>query len=624
MPLKKELGFLDVFCIGTGAMISSGLFILPGILYAVVGPGVFLGYLLAAVLLLPAVVSKAELATALPKAGGVYFFIDRSLGPTFGMLAGVAAWASLALKTAFALIGLGAFTRLLWPHLSLLEVRLVALGFCALFTLVNLWGAKHAGRIQIGLVALLLVLLCGYVVLGVGKIEASRYTPLLPHGVNAVMLGAAMAFVSFGGLTKIASVAEEVRSPGRNLPLAMFVAGAVVAVMYVAVTFVTVGVVPGGSLSDSLTPISLGGQALWPKVGLVVMSVAAILAFVSTANAGILAASRTPMAMSRDGLLPAFFGRVGARRGTPHYAILFTSALIGGSLFMDLTLFIKSASAMKILLFGFSIVALILLRESRVATYQPKFRSPLYPWLHAAGIAAYVFLLIELGSLPLLVAGAILGCGVVWYALYAKTRVARESALTHLAQRIASRTFASHDLEAELAEIIHDRDGGIEDRFDRLVGECVVLDLPGTGPYGEGPVSRDDLFRAVAEELARRLDMAPAEVLRLLGEREELSSTVIRPGLAIPHIVVEGTGRFDILLARVREGTAFLPDAAPVHAVFVLIGSADERNYHLRALAAVAEIAQDPHFDRRWRRAKTPEDLRQLILHSKRRRLQDE
>ena len=616
MALKKDLGFLDVFCIGTGAMISSGLFILPGILYAVVGPGVFLGYLLAAVLLLPAVVSKAELATALPKAGGDYFFIDRSLGPTFGMLAGLAAWSSLALKTAFALLGLGAFARLLWPGLSLLEMRFIALGFCVLFMFVNLWGAKHAGRLQIGLVALLLVLLCGYVVVGIGQIEASRYTPLLPHGVNAVMLGAAMAFVSFGGLTKIASVAEEVRNPGRNLPLAMFVAGAVVAVAYVVVTFVTVGVVPAESLSGSLTPISLGGQALWPKAGLVVMSVAAILAFVSTANAGILAASRSPMAMSRDGLLPEFFSRVGARRGTPHYAILFTSALIGASLFMDLELFIKSASAMKILLFGFSIVALILLRESRVPTYRPTFRSPLYPWLHAVGIVAYVFLLIELGSLPLAVAGGILGTGLIWYTLYAKARVARESALAHLAQRIASRTLGGHDLEAELAQIIHDRDGGVEDRFDRLVAECVILDL-------EGRVSRDDLFRAVAEKLAWRLEMPPADILRLLGEREELSSTVIRPGLAIPHIVVEGTGRFDILLARVRDGTPFTPDADPVRTVFVLIGSADERNYHLRALAAVAEIAQDPHFDRRWRRAKDVEGLRRLILHSKRRRLQD-
>ena len=616
MALKRDLGFLNVFCIATGAMISSGLFVLPGILYAVAGPGVFLGYLLAAVLMLPAVVSMAELTTALPKAGGDYFFIDRSLGPTFGMLAGLAAWSSLALKTAFALIGLGAFARLLWPGLSLSEARFIALGFCVLFMLVNLWGAKHAGRLQVGLVAFLLVLLCGYVVVGMGKIESSRYTPLLPHGVNAVMLGAAMAFVSFAGLTKVASVAEEVKNPGRNLPLAMFASGAVVAVAYVAVVFVTVGVVPGDLLSNSLTPISLGGEALWPKVGLVAMSVAAILAFVSTANAGILAASRTPMAMSRDGLLPEFFGRVGEWRGTPHYAILFTSALIGASLFMDLELFIKSASAMMILVFAFDIVALVLLRESRVATYQPKFRSPLYPWLHAAGIVAYVFLLIELGSLPLLVAGGILGTGMIWYALYAKTRVARESALAHLAQRIASRTLGGHDLEAELAQIVRTRDGGAEDRFDRLVRDCVILNL-------EGTVSRENLFRAVAEKLAWRLDLPPAEILRLLHEREELSSTVIRPGLAIPHIVVEGTGRFDVLLVRIREGTPFTPDAEPVRTVFVLIGSADERNYHLRALAAVAEIAQDPHFDRRWRRAKDVEALRQLILHSRRRRLQD-
>jgi APA family basic amino acid/polyamine antiporter len=617
MALKKDLGFLDVFCISSGAMISSGLFVLPGILFALVGPGVWMGYLLAAILLIPAVVSKAELATALPKAGGTYFFIDRSIGPTFGMLGGLAAWASLALKTAFALIGLGAIARILWPGLNLLEVRFIALGFCVLFTLVNLFGAKHAGRLQVGLVAVLLLLLGGYVALGMGRIEFSRYTPLLPHGANALMLGTAMAFVSFGGLTKVASVAEEVRDPGRNLPLGMFVSGAVVSVAYVAVVLVTVGVVPGESLSGSLTPISLGGEAVWPKVGLIAMSIAGVLAFVSTANAGILAASRAPFAMSRDGLLPEFFGRVNERRGTPHYAILFTSAFIGASLFMDITLFVKSASAMKILLFAFCIVSLILLRESRVATYEPKYRSPLYPWLHAAGIVAYVFLLIELGSLPLLVAGAILGCGMVWYALYAKARVARESALTHLAQRIASRAFAGHDLETELAEIVRGRNGGIEDRFDRLVRECVILDLA-------GDVSRDDLFRAVAEKLAWRLDMPPAEILRLLREREELSSTVIRPGLAIPHIVVEGAARFEILLVRSREGTVFSPGDAPVHAVFVLIGSADERNYHLRALTAVAEIAQDPHFDRRWRRARDVDGLRQLILHSKRRRLEGE
>lgn len=614
MPLKRELGFLNVFCIAAGAMISSGLFVLPAILFARVGPGVVFCYLLASVLLLPALLSKAELVTALPKAGGAYFYIDRSIGPAFGMLGGVAAWASLAFKTAFALIGLGAFARFVWPGLTLLEVRLVALGCCALFAAINLWGAKHAGRLQVVLVAFLLCLLSAYAIVGVGRVEGARFTPLLPHGVNALLLGTAMAFVCFGGLTKVASMAEEVKNPGRNLPLGMFTAYGVVTLFYLVVVYVTVGVVPADRLGVSLTPISDGGQLLWPGVGLVAMSVAAVLAFVSTANAGILAASRNPLAMSRDGLLPEWFSHVSERRGTPHWAILFTAAFIGAVLFLPLELFVKSASAMKILLFAFSIVSLILLRESRVATYEPTFRSPFYPWLHVAGIIAYVFLLVELGSLPLFITALILGCGMLWYAVYAKRRVARESALVHLARRIAAGAFEDHDLEAELAEIVRERNGAHEDRFDLLVKECVVLDLPGT-------VTRDDLFRAIAEKLAWRLDMSPSEVLRLLEEREETTSTVIRPGLAIPHIIVEGSERFDVLLARCREGVEFEPGEAPVHAIFTLIGSPDQRNAHLRALAAIAEIAQDTHFDRRWLRARGVEDLRRLILHAKRRRV---
>jgi len=617
MPLKKELGFLDVFCIATGAMISSGLFVLPGIIFTRVGPGVFLCYLLASILLLPALLSKMELATALPKAGGDYFFIDRSIGPRFGMLGGLAAWASLAFKTAFALIGLGAFASLLWPGLSSLEVKLIALGCCVVFTLVNLRGAKHAGQLQVAMVAVLLCLLGGYVAFGLGRTEPVRYQPMLPHGLNSLLLGAAMVFVSFGGLTKAASVAEEVKNPGRNLPLGMLAAYGVVTLAYVAAVYVTVGLVPADTLKGCLTPLSRGGQVVWPKVGLVAMSVAAVLAFISTANAGILAASRAPLAMGRDGLLPALFSRVGERRGTPHYAILFTAAFISAVLFLDIELFVKAASAMKILLFAFSILSLILLRESRVASYEPKFRSPLYPWLHGAGIVAYVFLLVELGSLPLLLAGGILGLGLIWYALYVRRRVVRESALTHLAQRIASRALPSHDLEAELAQIVRERDGGVKDRFDRLVEACVVVDLP-------GGVSREELFRTVAEKLAPRLDMPADQVQRLLREREEATSTVIRPGLAIPHIVVEGTGRFEILLARSREGVEFSPGAPPVHAVFVLIGSPDQRNYHLRALMAIAEIAQSAHFDRGWQRAADVEALRGLILRSKRRRLPDE
>jgi len=613
--LKKELGFLSVFCIASGAMISSGLFVLPGIAFEMVGPGVFLCYLIAAIFVIPALFSQAELATAMPKAGGSYFYIDRSLGPGFGTLGGLASWASLSFKSAFALIGMSAFARLILPvAISDLHMKLIGCGLVLVFTLLNLWGAKHAGVLQIVMVLSLLFILGGYATAGVGSLEPGRYRPMLPDGLNPLFAGAAFIFVAFGGLTKVASVAEEVRSPARILPWVMFASYVVVTVLYVLVAFVTVGLVPAEELSGSLTPISLAGEALWSTPGKIIMTGAALLAFISTANAGILAASRFPMAMSRDGLLPAFLGKVNNRRGTPHYSIVFTALfMIAVILFLDIKLFIKTASAMKILLFMFTMVSLILMRESRIGTYRPKFRSPLYPWLHVAGILGYGFLLVELGSLPLLICAAVLGAGFAWYSLYAKAHVLRESALIHLARRIASRSLPGHDLEAELAEIVRERDERLEDRFDHLVRECAILDLPES-------VSRERLFHMVAKELAGSLQMPAEEIHRLLDEREKSSSTVLRPGLAVPHIVVDASNRFDILLVRSRDGIELTPDKPPVHAVFVLIGSPDERNFHLRALMAIAEIVQDVDFDSKWRRARGEEGLRKMILSAKRRR----
>jgi len=614
-PLKKELGFLSVFCIASGAMISSGLFVLPGVLFAMVGPGLFLCYLLAAALVVPALFSKAELSTAMPKAGGSYFFIDRSLGPAFGTLGGIASWASLSFKSAFALIGMSAFSTLILPKpMPDLHMRLVACGLVLVFMIINLWGAKHAGVLQIALVLALILILGGYVVAGFGARNPSHYRPMLPHGMGPVFVGAASVFVAFGGVTKVASVAEEVKDPGRVLPLGMLASFAIVTVLYVLVAYVTVGLVPADKLATSLTPISTGGETLWSTAGMVVMTVAALIAFISTGNAGIMAASRFPLAMSRDGLLPEFLGKLGRRRGTPHYAIMFTSLfMIAVILFLDIRLFVKTASAMMILLFMFMIVSVILMRESRIASYRPKFRSPLYPWLHIVGIGAYGFLLVELGSAPLLISTAILGVGFIWYAVYARVHVLRESALIHLARRIASRSLPGHDLEAELAEIVHTRDAHLEDRFDLLVRRCTILDLAES-------VSGEQVFRMIADQMGRHLGMPPEKLYQLLKAREMASSTILRPGLAVPHIVVEGSHCFDLLLVRCRDGIALVPDKPPIHAMFVLIGSADERNFHLRALMAIAEIVQDVDFDAKWRRARGEEGLRKMILRAERRR----
>lgn len=106
MKLKQEVNFLGVFSLATGAMISSGIFILPALAFSYGGPASSLAYLLAGILALIGVQSIIELSTAMPKAGGDYYFINRSLGPIIGTLSGLLGWVALSLKSAFAVFGI--------------------------------------------------------------------------------------------------------------------------------------------------------------------------------------------------------------------------------------------------------------------------------------------------------------------------------------------------------------------------------------------------------------------------------------------------------------------------------------------------------------------------------------
>ncbi|MBT3191274.1 MAG: amino acid permease, partial [Verrucomicrobia bacterium] len=138
--LKRELSLLDVFCTATGAMISSGLFVLPGLAHAKAGPAVIASYLLAGLLAMTGMLSQAELVSAMPKAGGTYFFVMRSMGPAIGTVNGVITWLSLSLKTAFAMVGMAAFTAMIVS----IDARLIGVVLCAVFFVINLVGIKEA------------------------------------------------------------------------------------------------------------------------------------------------------------------------------------------------------------------------------------------------------------------------------------------------------------------------------------------------------------------------------------------------------------------------------------------------------------------------------------------------
>jgi amino acid transporter/mannitol/fructose-specific phosphotransferase system IIA component (Ntr-type) len=609
MSLRKDLNLLDVFSITIGAVMSTGIFLLPGLAYAKAGPGVLASYFLAGILAAIGLLNQAELVSAMPKAGDTYFYVTRSMGMAVGTIYGLITLTALSLKSAFELTAMAVFTSLIIN----IDVRIIAIILCLIFLTINLLGAKGASRLQSGMVAVILTSLAVYFVKGLSFVHAANFEPFTPHGANGVLAGAGFVFVSFGGLLKVASLAEEVKNPGRILPLGMIMALVSILLIYLLNIFITVGVLNESALEKSMMPVSDSAQTIWGPWGKIYYAVIAIVSFMSAANAGIMGASRYPMALSRDGLLPEFIGRIHEHFRTPYYSIMTTGVLMTGALFLKLDVIVKTASSVLILTYIFTCLALIIMRESRLQNYQPRLRVPLYPWLQIAGISGLCLLLYEIGMEALISASVLGVAGLFVYWFYGRIRSIREYALLHIIERITNKDLTDYSLEEELKEIIRERDEIVQDRFDRIVEHAGVLDV-------ENRLEMEEFFRALAGVLAKQLNMEQDAILKRLIERESESSTALSPSIAIPHIIIPGEHKFEILLARCKKGIRFSEAAPHVTAVFVLIGSRDERNAHLQALASIAQIVQEPNFEKKWLNAKNTEALRDLILLGKRRR----
>jgi len=609
--LKKELTLLDVFCVATGAMISSGLFILPGLAYAKAGPAVIISYILAGILCIPTLLSKAELTTAMPKAGGDYFYIMRGFGPLFGTMAGFSSWFSLSLKGAFALIGTGAYL----SAITHIPIHIIALICCIFFILLNLIGVKKAGRFQVFLVLGLLVILLVYVFWGIKTVDYLHFSPFFSKGMGSVFATASFVFISYGGLTKIAALAEETKNPGKNLPLGMILAVIVTTILYALVIFVTIGVLNLETLKYNLTPISDGAGVFGGDIFKIIVSIAAFLAFTSTANAGVMTASRYPLGMSRDKLLPSGFQKISSKFKTPYISILVTGFfMIAAILFLRLELLVKIASSILIILFIFANLTVILFRESKISSYRPKFYSPFYPYMQIFGILGGGFLLIEMGTFIIFLTMAFLLLGFVWFKVYAQKRAAQDSALIYVLEKLIAkdRELTSDNLLTELKDIVIQRDELIKDKFHKLIESSRVLDI-------EGAVKAEDFFKDVSGILGEELNLEPQLLFKKFIEREKEFSTVIKKGLAIPHIIVEGKNISKVLLVRARDGIVFPRDEV-VHTVFALVGSAGDRVLHLKILAAIAQVVQNPEFDEKWLEARNEDELKSIVLLAERKR----
>ncbi len=612
--LNKEIGLFGVYAIATGTTISGGLFLLPGLAASNVGPTVLLVYLLATIPLIPAMFSVLELATAMPRAGGVYYFLDRTLGPMWGTVGGIGTWLALILKVSFALVGMGAYISIFFPQLP---IKPISITIAVLIGIVNYAGAKKSSGLQTILLGVILLIMVSFDLLGIFHINPENFRGFWEAGLDDIYATTGMVYISYVGITKIASLSEEVKNPERNLPLGVFLAFLTSVVIYGATIAIMIGVIPMAEFTKTLTPVAHAADILFGKIGLVLTSLAALFAFISVANAGTLSASRYPLAMSRDHLVPPAFKKL-SKKNIPLYALIITVALILAVLiFLDPMGIAKLASAFQLIMFALVCLAVIVMRESKIEAYDPGYRSPFYPYLQLIGIIVPFFLIFKMGTLPLVFSTGLLILGILWYFYYGRNRVDRNGAIFHVFERLGRQRYQG--LEIELRGIMKEKGLREEDNFDAIVERSKVIDYDKTKKF-------EEVVEEVSHYLARIVPHSFEELQKQFMEGTRIGATPVTHGIAIPHIRIQGMLQPEMILVRGKKGIKInfvnpitdKEENQTVHAIFFLVSPEQNPTQHLRLLAQIAGRVEEESFYDDWMSAQNETEIRLALLHDER------
>ncbi len=415
--LERTLSLPGAIAVSIGGMLS-GIFVLPGLAVGITGSSVWLAFLVAALCILPAVLSKSELGTAMPKSGGTYVYIERAFGPLFGTIAGIGLWLSLLLKSAFSLVGLSAYLYVV-VNIDEAYTKAIALLALLLIFLLNVFDLKKVEKTQLIIVSTSIISLIVIIALGLSSFDTKLTDPVFSDGTNGFIAGVAFLYISYAGVTKIAAIAGEIKNPAKNLPLTMIISLFLITTIYCMVALALVGNVEASVLATDIKPIHTLFQTIGGDTFGLVAGVVGALTLLSMANSGVLASSRFPFAMSKDGLLPGYLAGINSKFMTPVSAILTTSTLIAlAIIFLDVVKIAKLASAFKVLMFIFNELTVIVLRETNAQWYKPTFKSPLYPYVQIFGILSGIVLLAFLGIMPVVSVIGVVVLGFLIFLVY--------------------------------------------------------------------------------------------------------------------------------------------------------------------------------------------------------------
>ena len=423
VPLLRTLNLIQTTFVGIGTAIGGVIFAIMGIAIEAAGPSLVLTFLIGALFALIIGLSYAELGASVPEAaGGAISFVRRAYGD--GIVTFIAGWFSWIGSITDAAIGSMVFALSIHYFFPWVEPFSLAIITLIVVALVNFKGTKMMSTVQFVLTAILILTLSLYMTGSSFSFEFGRFEPIFPYGVLPTLYMVSFIFPTYAGYESITQLSEEVKTAGKNIPKALLLTWVAITIIFTGTAIATIGAAPPEVYIGSNTPLQDAASYFLGPIGGIVVSVASIVAVLTTINGGMAGGTRIAYALSRSRFLPSFFDRVHPRYRSPYTALALTALLAIAFVLTRSVNFIVYAITL-----GYSVTAIMVcfalmrLRRKEPQLYRP-FRVPLYPFTPIIGILVLVFMIATL-SLESLVLGCVLGVvGVVLFRLTRKIRKA--------------------------------------------------------------------------------------------------------------------------------------------------------------------------------------------------------
>ena len=366
--LKRDVGLFGVIAIAAGSVIGAGPMVLAGGASALCGPAVWLAYLVIGVPLIIVAISYAAVGSAMPMEGGTYYYPSRVYSPFIGFLSGWTRWLAYITPVAITAIAFSDHTHTLVPAIP---TTVLMLSFIAFFYILNVLGIKISSRAQTVMFVLLVTGLLTFGLKGLTSIKPEYMTPMQPFGFSGTIHAAALLFFAYVGFTCAAEIGDEVKDPGRNVPLGMVIAIVICFILYILMSISASGNLLWSEQAISSTPIYDAAKIVLPVGGATIFLFVVMMALSTSQNAFQIASSRMALTLGRDRAIPEAFGSLNKRFGTPVYALTATVVVALIFIFSGKGLVFACYTANLSFLFGYVavMIATMLLPKNKPELY---------------------------------------------------------------------------------------------------------------------------------------------------------------------------------------------------------------------------------------------------------------